>query len=911
MEMTFFNLLTPITYWVLIVMWFFILCFYLKRVRMDWHQNRLMLLLFIILTIDAFRTLFESFYFGAWYTARVGLLPIGIHDFLVQPQMVIIPKLLNVFAAGLIITILFRFWLPREGEAIKQLQETVNMRTRELLEAVEKLEKEKMHYKQVEEALAAKNMELNNLADSSPGLMGTFYLRPDGSACMPYTSPQIENLFGLRAEDVVDDAAPLLARTHPEDANGVNESIAESASTMTPWHHEYRVIHPARGEIWLEGSTNPKPHPEGGVIWYGFVHDITQRKRAEEALKESEAKYMDLYENAPDMYASANAETGLIEECNMTLANILGYSKEEIIGRSVFDIYHPDCLEEVKETFKLFFETGKVHDKELQLQKKNESAIDVSLNVTSVRGEDGHILFSRSTLHDITQRKRAEETLRKLSYAVEQSPASIVITDTAGNIEYVNRKFTEVTGYAKIEVLGKNPRILKSGKLPNAFYKQLWDSITSGKQWHGEFHNRKKNGDLYWESASISPIFDTAGTITHFVGVKEDITERKRLEAQFRQAQKMESVGRLAGGVAHDFNNMLGVIIGHTELALDQLDPGQPLYADLLEIRKSARRSADLTRQLLGFARKQTVAPRVIDLNAIMTGILTMLRRLIGEDIDLAWIPGAELWPVKVDPSQVDQVLANLCVNARDAIAGVGKITIETGNTSLDETYCADHPGFIPGEYAMLTVSDNGHGMDKETQDKIFEPFFTTKEIGKGTGLGLATVYGIVKQNSGFINVYSEPGHGTTFKIYLPRHAAMIEPAHKEGPEAPVVQGHETILLVEDDPATLEMGSRMLERFGYHVLSASTPGEAIRLAKERDCKVNLVITDVIMPEMNGRDLVKHLTSLCPGIKHLFMSGYSGNVIARHGVLDEDENFIQKPFSMQDLAAKIREVLENE
>ncbi len=294
------------------------------------------------------------------------------------------------------------------------------------------------------------------------------------------------------------------------------------------------------------------------------------------------------------------------------------------------------------------------------------------------------------------ERKRAEEALRKLSSALEQSPVSIVITDTAGNIEYVNPKFTDVSGYSRAEVLGKNPRILQSGEHPKECYKILWETITSGKAWHEELYNRKKSGDLYWESATISPIFDTTGSITHFVAVKEDITEHKRLETQYRQAQKMEAVGQLAGGVAHDFNNMLGVIIGTTELLMDRVDPAQPLYANLQEIRKAAEHSADLTRQLLAFARKQTVAPRVLDLNKIVEGILKMLRRLIGEDIALSWLPGAELWPVKLDPSQIDQILANLCVNASDAIADVGKIVIETGNVTLDEAYCDDHPGFVP-----------------------------------------------------------------------------------------------------------------------------------------------------------------------------------------------------------------------
>jgi nitrogen-specific signal transduction histidine kinase/CheY-like chemotaxis protein len=396
----------------------------------------------------------------------------------------------------------------------------------------------------------------------------------------------------------------------------------------------------------------------------------------------------------------------------------------------------------------------------------------------------------------------------------------------------------------------------------------------------------------------------------------EDITDRKRAEeereklhAQLVHAQKMESVGRLAGGVAHDFNNMLGVILGHAEIAMDQVDPAEPLFTDLREIRRAAERSADLTRQLLAFARKQTVAPRVLDLNETVEGMLKMLQRLIGEDIDLAWLPGTSVWPVKVDPAQIDQVLANLCVNARDAIAGVGKVTIETENVSFDEAYCAEHPGFVPGDFVLLAVSDDGCGMDQETRGKIFEPFFTTKGVSQGTGLGLATVYGIVKQNNGFINVYSEPGKGTTFKIYLSRHAAEADQIRKESPVPPAARGHETILLVEDEPAILKMATMMLERQGYRVLAASAPGEAVRVAGEHAGEIHLLMTDVVMPEMNGRDLAKNLMSLYPDLMCLFMSGYTANVIAHRGVLDEGVHFIQKPFSMLDLAAKVREVLD--
>jgi PAS domain S-box-containing protein len=413
-------------------------------------------------------------------------------------------------------------------------------------------------------------------------------------------------------------------------------------------------------------------------------------------------------------------------------------------------------------------------------------------------------------------------------------------------------------------------------------------------------------------------LFDEmAGDIAYALHVmqKDRVRERierdhKSLQSQMIQAQKLESVGRLAGGVAHDYNNMLGVIIGYAELAMDKLALGDPLHADLKEILSAAKRSSEMTRKLLAFARKQPISPRVLDLNEAVESMLKMLRRLIGENIELAWLPGARLWPVKIDPVQLDQVLANLCVNSRDAIgAGVGRIIIETDNATFDKVYCTGREGFLPGDFALLAVTDNGCGMDKETLDMIFEPFFTTKTMGKGTGLGLATVYGIVKQNDGFIKVYSELGKRTIFKIYLPRHAGEGGKEETQGPVLLPESRGETVLIVEDEPAIMKMGRMMLEKLGYQVLEAGTPGEAMNLAVKHLGKIHLLFTDMIMPEMDGRQLARRLHTLYPDMRVLFMSGYTAAVITRDGVLEEGVQFIQKPFSIRELAVKVREVLE--
>lgn len=433
-----------------------------------------------------------------------------------------------------------------------------------------------------------------------------------------------------------------------------------------------------------------------------------------------------------------------------------------------------------------------------------------------------------------------------------------------------------------------------------------------------ESRQRRRDGETRLLAWWCKALADNQGKVTGTLSTARDITEsrqveeeKEKLQEQLIQAQKMESIGRLAGGVAHDFNNMLSVILGNTEIIMEDTDPSNPLISNMKEIHNAAERSTNLTRQLLAFARKQTISPKVLNLNETVGTMLKMLQRLIGEDISLVWLPAENLWTVKMDPSQIDQLLTNLCVNARDAIIkSVGKVTIETSNISFDEDYCCAHTGIIPGNYVMLSVSDNGPGMDKEILNNLFEPFFTTKGVGQGTGLGLATIYGIVKQNKGFINVYTELGEGTTFKIYLSPYIETIVSGEERNVTKAAPTGHETILLVEDEKAILKMAQLMLERLGYNVLAASSPAEALRIVEKSNANViHLLMTDVVMPEMNGREMAKKLLSRFPDLKCLFMSGYTANVIAHHGILDEGVQFINKPFSKQNLAIKVREVLD--
>ncbi len=526
----------------------------------------------------------------------------------------------------------------------------------------------------------------------------------------------------------------------------------------------------------------------------------------------------------------------------------------------------------------------------------------------------GAITGALSTARDITERRRGEDALRdseqRFRMLYEQSPGPYQSLDAAGHILQVNNAWLKALGYEYQEVLGKWFGDFLVGQGPELFRKNFIVFKEQGEIHGIEYEMKCKDGSSITVSFEGRISYDAEGKFLEAHGVFTNMTEYLRLHTQLVQSQKMDSVGRLAGGVAHDYNNMLSVIIGYSELAMDKTAPDNPLHTYLAEIHKAATRSADITRQLLAFSRRQTINPRALSLNATIEDMLKMLRQLIGENIDLTWLPGSDLWPVKMDPSQINQILANLCINARDAIDGVGKVTIETGKATHDQAYCDNHPGFTPGEYVSLTVSDNGCGMDKNTINSIFEPFFTTKEAQHGTGLGLATIYGIVKQNGGFIYVYSEPGQGTTFKIYLRRHVGEIETAVKRIEEEVPTGQNEVILLVEDELAIMKVAQTMLAKLGYQVLAANSPEEALQLSGEHPGRIDLLLTDLVMPQMNGRVLSEKLQSLFPNLKTLFMSGYTANVIAHHGILEEGVHFIQKPFSIRELAISIRGVLDN-
>lgn len=684
-----------------------------------------------------------------------------------------------------------------------------------------------------------------------------------------------------------------------------------------------------------------------------------KRHRAEDTLKQSEAQHRTILQTAIDGIWRTDNQ-GHIIEANESYCLMSGYSLQELKSMVVKDLVVNETAADVASRIQMINEKGEARFESWH-RRKDGTIFAAEVSVKHLEDEGDHFV---AFIRDATKRKQHETELinneRRIAslFGISQYPYNnaqdfldhalnelIELTDSKiGYIYYYNeqtKQFTlnswsneamkecsvvekqtvydlDKTGIWGEAVRQRRPILVNDFAANNLLKKGLPDGhVVLGRFLTVPVFISEvivavvgvANKESDYSTSDVMQLTLFMDSVWNILLHQRAIEENAKLEGQLIQSRKMEAVGQLAGGVAHDFNNMLGVIIGHSELALMKLQPSQPGYSNLTEIRAAAARSADLTRQLLAFARKQTIAPRVLDLNETMSGMLKMLQRLIGENINLSLNPAPNLWPVNFDPSQVDQIIANLCVNARDAISEVGRITIETGNSIIDASYCANHAYAEPGEYVRLAVSDDGAGMDKETTAHIFEPFFTTKGIGKGTGMGLATVYGIVKQNNGFINVYSEPGRGTTFTIYLHRHIAVSGVPLKEviAEEAPA--GTETVLLVEDEPAILEMAAMMLEMQGYTVLAAGNAGEALRLFAEEGDRIHLLMTDVVMPDMSGPDLARELESLKPQLKCLFMSGYTVNVTANHGLLDEGVHFIQKPFSLYDLATKLREVLD--
>ena len=672
----------------------------------------------------------------------------------------------------------------------------------------------------------------------------------------------------------------------------------------------------------VDFSLKPLRDEHGNIIQLiAEGRDLTEQIAAVMAHREVEERFRALFVDMVEgcaIHHIVRDETGPVDyrliDVNPGYEHILGLSRADVVGKLASVVYGqspPPYLEEysrvattgVAEHLAVFFAPLGMH---------------FSISISPLGRDAFATIFS-----DVTEEKRVQEALEmseaRLWANLENTPAvAVQWFDQEGRIRYWNHASEVLYGWRADEVLGKTLDTCLYSADDAADFLRILEGVRATGHPYGPYESgiRRKDGSEGWVLATTfaMPAYEDG---VGFVCMDVDITARKRaeeerekLQAQLLQSQKMEAIGRLAGGVAHDFNNLLGVIIGQTDLLLAQARGSEPLRAGLKMVQQAAQRSADLTRQLLAFARKQTISPRPLDLNAAIAGTLEMIRRLIGEHITLRWRPGASLAAVRIDPSQIDQLLANLCVNARDAIGGgAGEITIETANAHLDAAYCAEHPESEPGDYVMIAVRDSGGGMTEEVMGRMFEPFFTTKGVGEGSGLGLAMVYGVVHQNGGSIHVTSEPGRGTTVRLYLPR---IAEPAiHSTAPQTAPVQPSRrgTVLLVEDEPALRRIGKAMLERIGFTVVSAELPSVAIELCRTHPDEIALLITDVIMPEMTGGALRDRLREIRPGLRCLYMSGYTADVIADHGVLAADVHFLQKPFTLASLDMKVREALE--
>lgn len=957
---------------------------------------------------------------------------------------------------------------------------------------------------------------------------------------------------------------PMSAVYAPADQDRILQKHLERfASREVPTNLEKQMTLWDGRKLWLEVSNCFIETESSRPLLLGIFRDITERKRAEEARRKSEKQYQALVDDLDAIVWEADASTLQFSFVSRRAELILGYPVEQWLTEPDFWINHilPEDRDFAAALCANAVASEKDHELEYRMLNRDGRPVFLHDRVRIIKDAEGRPTVLRGVMMDITERKRAESQIYLQSAALESAANAIITTDRQGEITWANPAFTRLTGYTVEEAFGKNPRILKSGLQTEAFYEEMWKTILAGRVWHGELTNQRKDGSLYEEEMTITPVLDTAGAVANFVAIKQDVSERKRaekalqvsearfrelfehatlgifratedgklldvnpalvamlgydsaeellgvnlttgiyrdpedrrrlvrlclenqmhqstavewkrkdgtsifvrltgralqnsrgeteffedfvedvterkrtedalrasethfrelvenatygiyvstldgkfqmvnsalvkmlgyesqsellavnlatdvyedphertqlverferaqqleasvvkwkrkdgtqivvslrgrglrnpngtvdrfevfvediterrsLELQLRQAQKMEAVGRLAGGVAHDFNNLLGVILGYGDLVAEQLKPDDAIFSRVQEILKAGKRATSLTKQLLAFSRQQVLQPQVLNLNSIVEEADKMLRRLIGEDVEMRTSLEPALGKVMADAGQIEQVIMNLAVNARDAMPQGGKLFVKTGNVVLDESYAWQHPPSKAGRFVKLEVTDTGIGMDKETQAHIFEPFFTTKEQGKGTGLGLATVYGIVKQSGGFIWVYSEPGNGTTFKIYLPQVVDSAVDARPEAASASTLRGTETILLVEDEPSLREMTREMLEAYGYTVLESNDPFDAIEIAERHEGAIHLLITDVVMPGMSGRTVAERLKILRPETKSLYVSGYTDDAIVHHGVLEPGSAFLQKPFTQEELTIKIREVLQ--
>jgi two-component system, cell cycle sensor histidine kinase and response regulator CckA len=733
---------------------------------------------------------------------------------------------------------------------------------------------------------------------------------PDGARF----SRECYRVFGMPEGSIVT-AEAAIACVHPDDRARVIQAGRDAVERGIPADLVHRVLRPNGTTAWIHARAEVERDAAGRPLrLIGSAQDITERHLVVEALKASEQRYRRIVESTSEGIWMCDGQ-GITTFMNGRMAAMLGVTVAGAIGRPAFSFMDPSVRAEAASRLQQR-DLGSGTRSEISLQHEDGSVVWASVIATPLIDGNGEFEGALALVADVSAERSADEVRARLAAIVESSQDAIVSTDLHGIVTSWNLSAETLYQYSAAEMLGQSIFVLTPAPLVDA-ERALFDSAARNlpTRQH-ETQRRRKDGSIVEVALTLSPVKDGNGVVIGVSKIARDLSERRRAEAalrrteeQFRQAQKMEAVGRLAGGVAHDFNNLLSIILSYSSLAIEELNAGDPLREELQQIQLAGERATELTRQLLAFSRQQMLEPRVIDLNEIVGAMKSMLARLLGEDIELTLVMAQKGGRVIADPGQIEQVVMNLAINARDAMPDGGKLTLKTANTELDDAYAAAHLGVTAGAYVMLSVSDTGTGMDAKTIARIFEPFYTTKEQGKGTGLGLSTVFGIVQQSGGHVDVYSEPGQGSTFKIYLPRTDRVADAPSAAHSDA-LQRGKETILLVEDEDQVRAVACAIMRRNGYHVLETSNGGEALVISKDFPAKIHLLITDVVMPRMSGRKLVEQLAPLRPEMKVLFASGYTDDAIIHHGILDADVAFLQKPFTPDSLLRKVRAVLDD-
>ncbi len=734
------------------------------------------------------------------------------------------------------------------------------------------------------------------------------YFQIDIQGTVQAISPSIEFILKYRPEDLIGKPVQSLF-VDPSQLVRLMEMLRKE-SHLRDYEVEVRDREgrPIYGSVTAALVCEEEGQP--GVV-FGVLRDINQRKQAEIALVESERSLYTLLSNLPGVaYRCRNDADWTMEFLSHGCKELTGYSPGDLLYNnrvSYESLIHSDDRQLVREAVEEGVAGKQPFRVTYRIICRDGAEKIVCDRGQLVRDAEGKVVALEGFIQDVTEEKQACALNARLAAAVEHASETIVITDPEGRIDYVNPAFERTTGYSREEVVGRDVCMLASEECDAESSQKMWTALRNGQPWQGYFTNRRKDGSCYREEAAIAPVKDESGRITNYVAVKRDISQEADLEGQLRQSQKMEAVGRLAGGVAHDFNNMLMVIRNYTEFAREDLPADSPVQQDLAEVMRASESAADLTRQLLAFSRRQIMSPRVLDLNELVYGMEKMFRRVIRENIRTVIQPGLEpLW-VNVDPGQMEQVLMKLVINASEAMPDGGGLTVAVRTVELGGAGQPRVEELDPGDYVEISVRDTGTGMSEEVSRRVFEPFYTTKELGRGSGLGLSTVYGIVRQMHGSIVVSSELGAGTTFRVYLPRHG---EEPRKVSPASEAdLAGCETILIVEDQPAVRAATSRILERFGYKILNAEDGQRALELSRDYGQNIDLLVSDVVMPGMDGYAVAARMRQARPELKVILISGHSDEEIFRRGKTTAREHFLQKPFSIQVLARKVRDVLD--